>query len=191
MSGPTAFEERYKRDADPWNALTDPTELSKAQHVLTACGPGPFERACDVGAGNGVLTAQLAARCRQLIAIDGAPSAVAEANERLRAWPAAEAVVGAIPRDLPAGPFDLIVASEVLFYLTSSELDGFAAWLPRALALGGRIVAVHWTGNAADIEQHAEVCHDTISETTPLLHQRTDRKPTYRLDVWERSWQAT
>lgn len=185
MSGPTAFEERYRRDQDPWNALTDPTELSKAKHVLEACGPGPFDRVCDVGAGNGVLTAQLAARCRELLAIDGAPSAVEEANGRLKQWPGAEARVGAIPQDLPLGPFDLVVASEVLFYLTADEMAGFAGWLTGALAPGGRIVAVHWTGNADDIEQHAEICHDTITEATPLLHLGTEREPTYRLDIWE------
>jgi predicted TPR repeat methyltransferase len=123
------FEPRYRADPDPWGTLSDPVELAKADDAIAACGAGPFSRACELGAGVGGLTARLAPRCGELIAIDAAPTAVALAAERLGSWPHARAVVGEIPRDLPAGPFELVVASEILYYLDAGGFARTLRWL--------------------------------------------------------------
>jgi SAM-dependent methyltransferase len=149
----SAFEARYAADPDPWRTLSDPYELEKAQRTLAACGPGPFAAACELGAGVGALTAQLAPRCEQLVALDGAPSAVAEAVQRLAPFAHAEARVAMVPDDLPDGTFDLILASEILYYLDDGALAATAAWCDRALRPNGRVVVVHWTGSAPDIRQ--------------------------------------
>ena len=48
------------------------------------------------------------------------------------------------PADLPHGPFDLVIASEILYYLDATELQQTLEQLHAALAPGARLVAVHW-----------------------------------------------
>jgi len=181
-----AFEARYRAEGDPWRTLTDPSERAKAAAVLDACGDGPFAAACDLGCGLGVLAAALAPRSRALLALDAAPTAVAAAAARLAPWPHARARVAALPGDLPGGAaFDLVVASEVLYYLPSADLDATLAWLDGALARGGRLVAVHWTGSAPDLRASADAVHDALVRRPGLSWLRGTRTATYRLDVLE------
>ena len=136
-TGSTDFEARYRTDPDPWRTLTDPYESHKRERTLTACGPGPFASACDLGAGTGVLAAALAPRCDQLLALDGAPTAVAEAQRRLTPFPHAEARVARLPDGLPTGPFDLVVASEILYYLDEDAFHMVLAGCRTRWPVGG------------------------------------------------------
>ena len=49
-----AFERRYREQEDPWGTLTRPYEKAKMAATLAVCGPGPFDRACELGAGIGL-----------------------------------------------------------------------------------------------------------------------------------------
>jgi SAM-dependent methyltransferase len=183
----TTFEARYRADADPWGTLSDPYELEKRRRALAACGPGPFASACELGAGLGALAAELAPRCERLLALDAAPTAIAAAAERLAPFTHAEARVAVMPDDLPArARFDLIVASEVLYYLDAAALAATAAWAARALGAGGRLVAVGWTGGRApDMPGDAEgVVAALARELRPV---ETETPPGYRIDVLERA----
>ena len=184
----SAFEARYRADPDPWRTLTDPYESDKRERTLAACGDGPFASACDLGAGTGVLAAALAPRCAQLLALDGAPTAVAEAERRLAPFPHATARTALLPADLPAGPFDLVVASEILYYLQDEDFHTTLRWLTAALLPGGRVVAVHWTGSAPDIARPAAAVGAALA-ATPGLRPLDPGAPTegFRLDVLERT----
>jgi predicted TPR repeat methyltransferase len=178
-----AFEARYRAEGDPWLTLSDPDERAKAAAVLTACGDGPFDAVCDLGCGLGLLAAGLAPRSRTLLALDAAPTAVTAAAERLAPWPHAQARVALLPADLPPRPFDLVVASEILYYLPPADLDATLRWLDGALVPGGRLVAVHWTGAADDLHQPADAVHDALADRAGLAVIAQARTPGYRLDV--------
>jgi trans-aconitate methyltransferase len=182
-----SFEARYRADPDPWNTLTDPYESAKRERTLAACGPGPFAGACDLGAGTGLLAAALAPRCERLLALDGAPTAVAEARQRLAPFPHAEARLATLPDGLPAGPLELVVASEILYYLTDPDFHTILAWLPAALAPGGRCVAVHWTGAAPDLCRSAAGVGAALAATPGLRALATAPADGFRLDVVERA----
>jgi cyclopropane fatty-acyl-phospholipid synthase-like methyltransferase len=182
-----AFEVRYRAAADPWRTLSDPAELAKARHTLAVCGDGAFAAALELGCGIGGLTAALAPRCASLLALDGAPTAVAAARARLAAWPQAEVRTATIPDELPGGPFDLVVASEVLYYLAPAALAALVGWLPAALAPGGRVVAVHWTGSAPDLETTAAGAHAALSAAPGLALERAERGPSYLLAAFTRT----
>ena len=73
--------------------------------------------------------------------IDVAPTAVRQARDASPACLAVTAIVGAIPAAIPPAPYDLVVASEILYYLSADELAGTLAMLERELspvAIGGR-----------------------------------------------------
>jgi SAM-dependent methyltransferase len=180
------FEERYQADPDPWDTLTDPYESDKRERTLAACGEGPFTAVCDLGAGTGLLAAALARHCERLLALDGAPTAVAEAQRRLAPFPGAEARVATLPDGLPDGPLDLVVASEILYYLDGAAFHAVLDWLPRTLVPTGRCVAVHWTGTAPDLCRSAADVGAALAAVPTL--RRLDVAPTegFRLDVMER-----
>ena len=144
------FEALYRREADPWGYETSPYERQKYDATLAACGPGPFAHALELGASIGVLSARLAPRCRRLETIDGAPSAVAVARTRLGAVDHVEVRLGTIPEDLPAGPWDLVLASEILYYLAPAALDRTLDAIGTGTRPGARIVAVHWRTHGAE-----------------------------------------
>ncbi len=96
-----------------------------------------------------------------------------------------------LPDELPAGRFDVIVLSEVGYYWTLSDLDRFVDWLRTALAPGGRLILVHWTG-LTDYPLTGDQVHDRIvarSEKFLGIIQRAV-ETAYRLDVLARSSQA-
>ena len=177
------FEARYRAEGDPWRTLSNPAERAKAEAVLSACGDGPFASVVDLGAGLGVLAAGLASRSRRLLALDAAPTAVAAAARRLARWPGARAAVAVLPDDLPRDTFDLVVASEVLYYLSPAAFAATLRWLDGAVAPAGRVVAVHWTGSAPDLQRSADDVHAGLARRPRLTAIATTRAETYRLDV--------
>jgi SAM-dependent methyltransferase len=183
------FEAKYRADPDPWRTVTDPYESHKRERTLAACGPGPFSSACDLGAGTGVLAAALAPHCDRLLALDGAPTAVAEAQRRLAPFPHAEARTSTLPDGLPTGPFDLVVASEILDYLDDNAFHMVLGWLPDALTRGGRAVAVHWTGSAPDLRRGADDVGAALAATPGLrmIADGTGATEGFRIDVVERA----
>ena len=117
------FEARYRADPDPWGYTVSGYERDKYAATLAACGPGPFAHALELGASIGVFSAMLAPRCRRLTTIDAAPTAVELARRRLPTAPGVQIIEASIPAGIPDGPYDLVVASEILYYLLADELD--------------------------------------------------------------------
>jgi predicted O-methyltransferase YrrM len=188
MSGMSApqFEQRYRADPDPWNYRCSPYEQGKYAATLAACGAGPFDHALELGGSIGLFSTQLAERCRRLTTIDFSPTAVELASARLAGHPHATALLGEIPAAIPAGLYDLVVASEILYYLDRAALSETLHALDLKLAPGGRIVCVHWRRPGPERPSDAEVVHALVRSQawlTPVLSQPTDD---YLLDVLER-----
>lgn len=177
------FEARYRADPDPWGYATSDYEQAKYAATLAACGPGPFDRALELGGSIGIFSALLAPRCRRLDTLDGAPTAVAAARMRLAPHPHVHAALGAIPEDVPLGPFDLVVASEVLYYLDGERLARTFARLADALAPGGRLVAVHWRPEGPERPLSGEQVHRLLGTRNWLASIEQRHRPEYLLDV--------
>ena len=71
-------------------------------------------------------------------------AALTRASERLRAHTHVELVSAAVPDGLPDGPFDLVVCSEVLYYLSADALLETLRGIEQRLAVAGALVAVHF-----------------------------------------------
>jgi precorrin-6B methylase 2 len=89
------------------------------------------------------LTRMLAARCGRVLAIDSTAIAVTQARDALAGYPNVEIRQARLPRELPAGRFDLILASEILYYFSHEDLHGVLAGLMERLEPDGDLVAVH------------------------------------------------
>jgi len=139
------FEAKFQENPDPWNYGSSRFEAFKRQILLQACGTRQYGRGLELACANGETSLLLARKCLSLLAVDGSVSAVAEAQRRTAGLRHVVIAEAALPQDMPRGPFDLIVISELLYYLKSRDLDAVLRRSIAALAPGGRLVVLHHT----------------------------------------------
>lgn len=143
---PEYFDAIYATDADPWKFSTSAYEKEKYALTLKALPKRHYDRAFEVGCSIGVLTRELGSRCKALLAVDAAAAPITEAMQRCADQPHIDFRQLYVPRDWPNETFDLIVLSEVVYYLDDADVTKLATMASGALAPGGDIVLVHWTG---------------------------------------------
>lgn len=181
-----AFEARYRQSADPWDFANSKYERGRYQatvaSLLRARYRSAFEPACSVGE----LTARLAPLCDQLIATDIAPSAVARARQRCRAFANVRLSQADLAAGSPPGPFDLIVFSEVGYYFDPITLLHIARTLTATLAPGGEMLAVHWLGHSGDHVLHGDTVHRLLRQWLSLEWIKGARHEGFRIDSWVR-----
>lgn len=184
---PSYFEDLYGRDPDPWRFATSGYERAKYAATLAALPRPRYSRALEVGCSIGVLTAQLAGRCDELLAVDVVEAALARARERCRDLPAVAFERMRLPGEMPPGRFDLILLSEVAYYWDRADVALAAERLRDALEPGGDLLLVHWTGETnypLSADEAVGLFVDRLgSEAEPLAASRHEG---YRLDLLRR-----
>ena len=73
--------------------------------------------------------------------------AAAQAATRLAPYPGARAIRAVLPGDWVPGRYDLILFSELLYYLTGPKIDTTAALVARDAGEGAQCVLVHFQGD--------------------------------------------
>ena len=141
------FEHLYRTNDDPWSYQTSPYEAAKYAATLAALMRPRYADALEAGCSIGVLSALLAPRCDRLLSLDLSALAVARAAERLAPHPGARAQRALLPGDWPEGRYDLILLSEMIYYLTTPDIDTMARLVARDAADGAECVIVHWQGD--------------------------------------------
>ncbi|SER25805.1 bifunctional PIG-L family deacetylase/class I SAM-dependent methyltransferase [Actinokineospora terrae] len=159
-SAPTSrFAELYAAQDDPWSVHNSWYEHRK-RAITLACLPNQrygtvVEPACGIGR----LTAELASRCDKLTAFDPVPTAVAQATTHTAHLSNVNVHIGSLPADLPTGPTDLIVFSEILYYLSDADLRSTVDRSIAALRSGGHLLAAHWLPWAAEAPRDGMAAH--------------------------------
>jgi predicted TPR repeat methyltransferase len=179
------FEELYAGSEDPWSFETSEYERNKYERTISALGDRRFHRALEAGASIGVFTRMLADRCDELLAVDVSERAVAAASERLSGQGHVRVERRTLPEEMPAGPFDLIVASEVLYYFPGEEMLAVLRGFERELAPGGALLAVHWRRETKTYPLQGDQVHELLAQNTRLQNKETIVEPDYRLDLFE------
>ena len=178
---PEYFEEKYRGDIDPWQFRSSDYEREKYASTIGALNKPRYACALEIGCSIGVFTGLLAQHCDAVTAIDASETAIAAA--RKMDIVNATFQVGMLPRDFPAGQFDLIVLSEVMYYFVEVDLKKVAIQCLNALAPGGEIILCHWLGETnypltgiAASEHFADVVSPTLPKRVLL------RDDVYRLE---------
>jgi predicted TPR repeat methyltransferase len=179
------FEDLYAGSEDPWSFETSEYERNKYERTISALGGRRFHRALEAGASIGVFTRMLADRCDELLAVDVSERAVAAASERLSGQGHVRVERRTLPEEMPAGPFDLIVASEVLYYFPGEEMLAVLRGFERELAPGGALLAVHWRRETKTYPLQGDQVHELLAQNTRLQNKETIVEPDYRLDLFE------
>jgi SAM-dependent methyltransferase len=140
------FERLYQTRDDPWDYLTSPYEAAKYAATLAALTRQRYACALEAGCSIGVLSALLAQRCDRLLSVDLVARAVEKAAARLGPHPGARAMRATLPGGWPQGRYDLILLSELLYYLNAPDIDALARCVARDATAGAEIVLVHYQG---------------------------------------------
>lgn len=190
----------YAGSDDPWQIGVGFYERRKREIVLACLPQQQFRSAFEPGCGTGELTLPLAERCDRILATDLVPRAVQLARQRLGssygAWvrtsdSSDNAVGGGVEirqMGLPDWPsdrrFDLVVLSELGYYLLPSDWRNAIGRMAETLLEPWTVVACHWMRPFAERLQSTDDIHAVIGERLPgrrlLLLQDAD----FRLEVW-------
>ena len=179
------FEGLYGQSNDPWNFETSEYERNKYGRTLEVLGERRFERALEAGSSIGVFTEMLAGRCEELLAVDVSERAVTAARERLSGREHVVVERRTLPEEMPGGPFDLIVASEILYYFPRGEMLATLRAFERELARGGVLLAVHWRRETRTYPLQGDEVHELILGQSRLRNIETICEHDYRLDLFE------
>ncbi len=140
------FDNLFREQVDPWDFETSGYEQAKRAETIAALDGRRFERLCELGCATGVLTAELAPYAIELLALDVSQMALKRARMKLRAAKHVKLLHAEVPHDWPTGPFDGIVISEVLYFLSEDEIIDVSQLAFHSLMPGGTCLLVNWTG---------------------------------------------
>lgn len=178
------FDERYAADPDPWQFATSAYERAKYAATLKALPRSRYASALEVGCSIGVLTEALAGRCDALVSLDLTERALAQARERCRNLPQVRFELAQVPGQWPEGTFDLILLSEVVYYLDADDIRRLVERVRGCLRPNGSVVLVHWTGDTHYPLSGDDAAERFIDGAQPSLRvQGQSRTDKYRLDV--------
>ncbi len=139
-----ALDELHRTKPDPWGVDERWYEQRKRLLTLAALPRRSFRRALEVGCSRGALAEDLAVRCQEIVAVDRSPIAVHEARKRLADVAGATVRELDIPSQWPEGRFDLVVVSEVGYFLSPAELERLITKISHSLEDDGVVLLCHW-----------------------------------------------
>jgi SAM-dependent methyltransferase len=184
---PTAyFTDMYQHDPDPWHFEERWYEQRKRDLTMAVLPRRRFSSAFEPACSIGLLTERLAARCDRLLATDVVDAAVARAAQRLADQPHVRVTRAAMPGEWPPGRFDLVVLSELGYYLDTDDLATLAAAARDALTDDGCLVACHWRHRVADYPGTGDAVHRVLRSTAGLITLATHTEEDFLLEVLAR-----
>ena len=136
-----SFDEHYARKPEGWDFDGSWYERRKRAVTLAALPRERFRSALELGCATGVLTAALTERADAVLGTDIAAAPLDRARRRA---PAARFEQAAFPAEWPAGRWDLVVLSEVGYYLSADDLDRTVDRVLGSLDDDGVLVTCHW-----------------------------------------------
>jgi SAM-dependent methyltransferase len=179
------FDRLYGASADPYGVRTRWYEARKRAVLLAALPHPRYARAYEPGCGAGELTAELALRCDDLLASDFSPGALASARERTASLANVRIASHVLPGDWPAseGPFDLVVFSEIGYFLDADAMRAVAQRCDDVLARDGVLVACNWRPDFDARALSTEAVHAALAAIgmARTVHHVEDD---FLLDVW-------
>ncbi|CAN7146003.1 glycosyltransferase [Mesorhizobium sp. LjNodule214] len=190
----TSFWNRYFATEDPWNygSLYEQEKYERQLEILPA---GPIGQALELACAEGHFTRQLAPRVGHLTATDISAIAIGRAGARCSDQPNVEFGVLDFAADTLPGEMDLIVCSEVLYYLDDlAELRRIAKKFAEALAPGGSFISAHAFVLRDNVERTgfdwntfgAQVISESLATTEGLVLEQSIQTELYRIDRFRR-----
>ena len=181
------FKRLYESNPDPWDFSTRPYEQAKYRHTVQALGRRRFAAGLEIGCSIGILTRMLASRCDTLLGVDIVEHPLDAARWRCADQPWVRFERMQVPQEWPNGRFDLMVFSEVLYFLSPADIDRCARCVTACLLADTTVLLVNWHGRSDDPCTGEEAVSRFVKATKGVLWvARQDRRDGYQLDVLRR-----
>lgn len=180
------FEQLFDGNDDPWAFRQRWYEQRKRALTLASLPRRHYPSIFEPGCANGELSAELALRCDRLLVCDTSARAVALASQRLQGSPHASVMQGRLPHDWPQEPFDLIVFSEVGYYLDETDLRACIQRMRESLGENGQLLACHWRPAIDGCPLDAEQVHRMLADELGLPRISSHREADFVLEVFGR-----
>lgn len=177
------FDDLHRDDSDPWR-VESPYEVQKRRATVAI-----FEdvrvplKALEIGCSIGALTVDLAEVCGSVDALDSSSVAIDLARRRTAALNNVRLINGVAPDDIPLGPYDLVVLSEVGYFLSPDVLQLTIGALRTRLAPSALVVACHWNHPIRGWVVDGADVHTAITAAFGLP-LRTVSHADYELALW-------
>jgi cyclopropane fatty-acyl-phospholipid synthase-like methyltransferase len=153
-----------------------------------------YRHAYEPGCSIGVLTEQLAGRCDHITAVDVAQAALNSTHHRLLRAGCRDRVTllrGSLDTPWPTAGFDLVVLSEVCYYLDPAVLrEVLDREVPR-LTSGATVLAAHWRHRVDDYPMTGDHANDIIAATAGLYHLGGYRDTDVVIDAFDTAGAAS
>jgi SAM-dependent methyltransferase len=167
------FDDKYAESADPWQLEARWYERRKYAITLALLPYPRYRHAFEPGCSIGVLTDHLARRCDHVTATDVAAAALDAAHRRLVDAGSRKNVTllrSSLDEPWPATQFDLVMLSEIGYYLEAAELRTVLDREVARLARGTVVIAAHWRHWVDDYPITGDRANDIIGATAGLHH---------------------
>lgn len=188
------FDPLFARGPDPWHFEGSWYEARKRDLLLASLPRPRYASVFEPGCAGGFVSEQLAQRCDRLLAWDGARRAVAYTADRLKPHAHAQAAHGWVPDQWPDGHFDLIVLSELLYYLTERDIERLAQRCRTTLLASGpeaTVVACHWLHPFEDFPLGGARVHAILHEHLQIPRVAQWHDADFGLELWSADPQST
>lgn len=185
-----ALDVVHQQDADPWGTQSRWYERRKRDLLLSVLPRARFRRTLEVGCSTGSLAQGLAARTSTLVAVDRSPAALRIARERLAGEPGTDVLGLDVPARWPGGSFDLVVVSEVGYFLSPRAVDRLADRVAASLDEDGVVVLCHWRHAVEGWPLDGAAVHERVARRlgVPLQATYADRDVEIRVHAPDAAW---
>lgn len=180
------FDELYKKSDDPWEYEQRWYEERKRQICLALLLKPVYSKVLEIGCSNGVFSQHLAQRAKQLICLDANSKAIQLAKTRLENLSHVQVIQQRIPDQFPAGSFDLIIISEIMYYLKPEELSRLIEKVENSLTSQGVVLCCHWRYPIDGFVLTGEKVHHLLKQQFHLQHYLNVNDPDFIIDLWNK-----
>lgn len=183
------FDEKFAADEDPWHYEDSWYETRKRKLVLASLPDRHYRNAFEPGCANGALSAALAMRSSRLLCADFSPRAVALAQARLANFPHVRVQVLTVPDAWPTEQYDLVVISEIGYYLEAGRCAELARLACSSVEPGGTLLCCHWRRVADDFRTTGAAVHRIFTQTAKISSLRAVTligDDEFLIQVWRR-----
>ena len=180
------FDRLFADNDDPWAFRQRWYQRRKRALTLALLTRPRYAAIFEPGCANGELSVELAPRCDRLVCCDTAAAAVALAKTRLMGFPHAQVQQSRLPAQWPDGRFDLIVLSELCYYLDADDLTRLIDCALAALSDDGQLLACHWRAPIDGCPQTAAQVHALLEQRLAMPCVARHHDSDFLLDLWSR-----
>lgn len=185
--GRSFFDAFYDRNGDdPWGFDTRWYEQRKRAITLATLPRARYRSALELGCSTGALTALLADRCDDVLALDIAEAPLASARRRVGDRDDVRFARAVLPGEWPDGSFDLIVLSEVGYYWSEPDLHAAIVRIRESLTPDGHLVACHWRHPVAEYPLSGDQVHAALRADDRLIRLAHHDETDFLLEVYAR-----